>query len=76
MILGVHDLRNFIVKEKGSWVEGARHPGITIYNDPVEITFRKNDSDSRKDMVIKLDDDNKWVAYFYEGDEITTTVEI
>ncbi len=77
MILGVHDLRNWLttVDDAGTWAEGARHPGITIYNDPPEITFRKNDSESRKDMVVTFKDGN-WIADFYRDEELVHTVVI
>lgn len=57
-------------------MDGTRHPGITIYNDPPEITFRKNDSESRKDLVIKLGDDGKWWAVFYDDEQVSLTREI
>ena len=66
MILTVHDKRNWLVKAAPGWVEGARQPGITIYNDPPEIIFRKNDSESRKDLTIALEGSN-WVVHFNDG---------
>ena len=66
MILTVHDKRNWLVGEKGSWVEGARYPGLTIYNDPPEIIFRKNDNESRKDLTIAMEGSD-WVLRFKDG---------
>ena len=66
MILTVHDKRNWLVDKAPSWVEGAHIPGLTIYNDPPEIIFRKNDSDSRKDLVITLEYGH-WIARFKDG---------
>ena len=66
MILTVHDKRNWLVDKAPSWVEGARTPGITIYNDPPEIIFRKNDSESRKDLTIAMEGSD-WVLRFSDG---------
>ena len=66
MILTIHDKRNFLVGEKGSWVDGTHIPGLTIYNDPPEIIFRINDNESRKDLVITYEYGH-WVARFKDG---------
>ena len=66
MILTVHDKRNWLVDKAPSWVEGDRSPGLTIYNDPPEIIFRKNDSESRKDLTIAMEGSD-WVLRFSDG---------
>ena len=75
-ILYIHDGRDFRVKEKGKWVEGAKYPGLTIYNDPIEIIFRKNQSESRKDLVITQDAQGNWVARFYKDDRLIKSIEL
>jgi hypothetical protein len=74
MILNVHDKRNWIQPKDGEWIDGSHSPGIEIYNDPVEIIFRKNDSSDRRDLVIKHEGDDWYVIFYEDNKEVDATL--